>query len=495
MALMMRTSLILLVLAAGLFHMPHRAEEGPRPLNVIFFLADDLGWRDLGSYHSPFYETPHLDALAAGGMKFTQAYSASQVCSPTRAAFLTGKYPARLAATDWFGAPGPEAPRWKKQNVMLLPASYHDQLSTNEFTLAKAFKEAGYAAYFLGKWHLGGEGSTPLDHGFDVNIGGTHRGGPYGRGRYFHPFDLPNIESSPGDYLPVRLAEEAINLIEQAGEKPFFMFYSFYSVHTPLMTRPELQSKYEAKAAMIEHEGPRFLPEPPRQARQAQDHAVYAGMVEAMDSAAGMIIEALERMNLSDRTVIVFTSDNGGLSTSEGSPTSNLPLRAGKGWFYEGGIRVPLIVHWPGLTQPGSATHTPVITTDFYPTLLEMAGLPLRPGQHLDGLSLAPLLRQSAVLPERPLFWHYPHYGNQGGSPGSAVRLGNYKLIEFFEGNRLELYDLEEDPGEEQNLVRREPGRVQALRELLKDWREQTGARYPTTNPDYDAARGRQDRE
>jgi arylsulfatase A-like enzyme len=491
----MRTLFVLLPLLALSLTAPFaiRAEKLNRPPNIIVFLADDLGWSDLRSYGSTFHDTPHLDQLAADGMRFTQAYAASQVCSPTRAALLTGKYPARLATTDWFGAPGPEAPRWRTQNTMLLPAPANDRLPSTELSIARAFKQAGYATFFLGKWHLGGEGSGPTDHGFDLNIGGTAQGGPYGRGRYFHPFDLPNLDSQPGDYLPARLAGEAVKLIRQSGDEPFFMYYSFYSVHTPLMTRPELQEKYEARAKEIQHHGPRFIPEPPRQARQVQDHAVYAGMVEAMDAAVGSIREALQDLDLARNTIILFTSDNGGLSTSEGSPTSNLPLRAGKGWFYEGGLRVPLIVCWPGVTRPASISHTPVITTDVPPTLLEMAGLPPRPEQHLDGKSLTPLLRQAGPIPDRPLFWHYPHYGNQGGSPGSAIRLGPFKLIDFFEG-KIELYNLEQDPGETNDLFQSEP-LAATLFEQLQQWRKSTGARLPTPNPDYDPARGRQDRQ
>jgi arylsulfatase A-like enzyme len=460
------------------------AEEGKKPLNFLFILVDDLGWRDLGCFGSTFYETPHIDRLAGRGMRFTNAYAACPVCSPTRASIVSGKYPARLAATDWFGAPQPDgvARHWTRHKP-LLPASYCEHLPLEEVTLAEALKEAGYATFFAGKWHLGGQGFHPEEQGFDVNKGGHRRGSP--PGGYFAPYRNPKLDDGPeGEHLPDRLADESVRFIGEVGDKPFLLYLSFYSVHTPLQTRGDLKKKYEAKAKAAAHEGPRFLPEGERKARQVQDHAVYGGMVEAMDSAVGKVAAALEKKGLMENTAIVFMSDNGGLSTSEGSPTSNLPLRGGKGWLYEGGIREPMFVVWPGSVRPGSVCHTPVTSTDFYPTLLGMAGLPPRPGQHVDGKNLVPLLREDGTIDRDAIFWHYPHYGNQGGSPGGAVRAGDWKLIEFFEDGRLELYNLKDDIGEKRNVVGDRPEMAQKLHARLKAWRRETGARMPARNPD-----------
>ena len=267
------------------------------------------------------------------------------------------------------------------------------------------------------------------------------------------------------------------------GSQPFLLYLSFYSVHTPLQAKPELIAKYEEKRKGVHYEGPLWKPEGERMARQVQEHAVYAGMIESMDTAVGRVLGTLDRLGLADRTAVFFMSDNGGLSTSEGSPTSNVPLRAGKGWLYEGGIREPMIVKWPGVARPGSVCSVPVISTDFYPTILDMAGLPLRPTQHVDGVSLVPLLRQTGGISREALFWHYPHYGNQGGSPGSAVRAGDWKLIEFFEDGRLELYNLKDDLGEQHNLAAEQPGKTAELHRMLTDWRQAVGARLPKPNP------------
>lgn len=346
-------SLRLLALATALGMAAAVEADEPAGPNVVFFLVDDLGWRDLGCFGSTFYETPHADRLARDGMRFTSGYAACPVCSPTRASILSGKYPARLATTDYFGAAQPDA--WKR-NTLLLPAAYSERLPREETTLAEAFHAAGYATFFAGKWHLGPEGYWPEDQGFDVNRGGCERGGPYGGNKYFSPYGNPRLaDGPPGEHLPDRLATETVKFIESHRDGPFFAYLSFYSVHTPLMARPDLQAKYAEKAKRLEATGPAWLPEGTRQVRQVQNHAVYAGMVEAMDSAVGKVLDALDRLRLAERTVVVFMSDNGGLSTSEGSPTSNVPLRAGKGWMYEGGIREPMIVRWPGVTRPGSA--------------------------------------------------------------------------------------------------------------------------------------------
>jgi len=478
-------ALVLISAIVSATHVLRADQPTSAPLNFVFFLVDDLGWKDLGCYGSSFYETPNVDALAARGMRFTNAYAACPVCSPTRASIMAGKYPARMGTTDYFGAPQPDTLRRReKYDKPLLPARYLDRLPHAEVTLAEALKQAGYATFFAGKWHLGPEGFWPEDQGFDVNRGGITRGGPYGPGKYFSPYGNPRLKDGPpGEHLPQRLASEAVKFLRDHREKPFLLYFSFYLVHTPLMTRPELNAKYESKATTVEHEGPRFMPEGRRRARQVQDHAVYGGMVEAMDDAVGSVTKALDELGLTDNTAIIFMSDNGGLSTSEGSPTSNVPLRAGKGWLYEGGIREPMIVVWPGRVRAESTCDVPVISTDFYPTMLAMAGLPPRPKQHVDGLSLLPLITESGSIQRDAIYWHYPHYGNQGGSPGSAIRAGDWKLIEFFENGRTELYNLRDDIGEMRNLAAQHPQRVKALHDKLKRWREQVGAKLPTHNP------------
>ena len=456
--------------------------DSNRP-NFVFFLVDDLGWSDLGCYGSSFYETPSVDRLAASGERFTDAYAACPVCSPTRASIMAGKYPARLNTTDFFGASQPDG--WRR-NTRLLPAAYAERLPHEEVTIAEALKEANYATFFAGKWHLGPEGFWPQDQGFDVNRGGITRGGPYGGGRYFSPYGNPRLEDGPqGEHLPDRLAREAVQFIEEREGEPFLVYLSFYSVHTPLMSREDLKEKYQAKkreAGLAASWGEEHA----RKVRLVQEHAVYAGMVEAMDEAVGKLLDALDRLGLADNTVVFFMSDNGGLSTSEGHPTSNLPLRAGKGWLYEGGIREPMLVRWPGVTEPGSVCSVPVISTDFYPTMLEMAGLPPRPKQHVDGVSLAPLLRERKVPERDAIFWHYPHYGNQGGAPGGAIRSGDWKLIEWYETGRLELFNLEDDPGEQHDLAGRHPEKAEELRARLAAWRTATDARMPGENRAFD---------
>ena len=450
------------------------APAAPKP-NFVFILIDDMGWTDAGCCGSKFYETPHIDRLAAQGMRFTSGYAACPVCSPTRASIQTGKYPARLHLTDWI--PGAVKGR-------LLPADYLTHLPLEETTIAEALKPAGYATRFLGKWHLGGAAYFPDQQGYDVNLGGCEQGYPPS---YFSPYKIPTLpDGPPGEYLTDRLADEAVQFIEASKDKPFFLFLSHYAVHTPLQGKAPVIAKYQAKAAALPPcAGPRFVPEGRRTARQVQDHPVYAAMVASVDDAVGRVMAKLDELKLTDRTIIIFTSDNGGLSTSEGSPTANVPLRAGKGWLYDGGIREPLIIKWPGATRPGSVCDEPVISTDFYPTMLVMAGLPLRPEQHRDGVSLEPLLRGTGTLGRPALFWHYPHYGNQGGSPGGAVRAGDWKLIEFYEDQRVELYNLRDDIGEKNNLAAKQPEKAAELRQRLHDWRQSVNANMPKPNPGY----------
>jgi len=451
---------------------------GAERRNFVFLLVDDLGYMDIGANNpKTFYETPNVDALAASGMRFTQGYAACPVCSPTRASILTGKYPVRTGITDYI--PG-------MRNAKLRSAPNADRLPLEEITFAEALKAKGYATFFAGKWHLGPEGYWPENQGFDVNKGGTDRGGPYGGNKYFSPYGNPRLEDGPpGEHPPDRLATETVKFIEANRDRRFLAYLSFYSVHTPLMARPDLKAKYEAKAKTLHHDGPRWGREREREVRWVQDHAVYAGMVEAMDQAVGKVLAALDRTGLAQRTVVFFMSDNGGLSTSEGHPTSNLPFRAGKGWLYEGGIREPWIIRAPGITAPGSVCDTPVISTDFYPTILELAELPLNPQQHRDGVSLVPLLKGGRLRRDAPLFWHYPHYGNQGGAPSGAVRDGDWKLIEWFEDGQLELFHLADDPGERNNLATTNPAKARELHAKLVAWRHELNALMPTPNPDW----------
>jgi arylsulfatase A-like enzyme len=455
--------------------------------NFLFILVDDLGWTDLGSFGSPFYETPNIDRFSENAMKFTQAYAACPVCSPTRASIMTGKYPARLNTTDWFGAPQPYnvEKHWTRDKP-LIPAEYIEHLPLEEVTIAEILKENGYSTFFAGKWHLGGEGFYPEDQGFDINKGGWERGGPYGPGKYFTPFGNPKLEDGPeGEHLPDRLAQETINFISMHKNDPFFAYLSFYSVHTPLIGRTDLVEKYQIKSETIDFSSEEFIPINNNEWRQVQNHAVYAAMVEAMDLAVGRVLNALDSLGISENTIVFFMSDNGGLSTSEGHPTTNLPLKAGKGWLYEGGIREPMIIRWPGVSKPNSICDYPVTSTDFYPTILEMANIPFMPDHHIDGISMAPLLKGKEKLSRDAIFWHYPHYGNQGGSPGSAIRSGNYKLLEYFEDGHLELYDLDNDIGETENLIDSRSEIADSLYEQLKKWRLEVKARYPSDNPAF----------
>jgi len=450
--------------------------------NFVFFLVDDLGWTDLGCFGSTFYETPNIDKLASQAMRFTDAYAACPVCSPTRASIMAGKYPARMDTTDYFGAVGPNHRRWKRKKV--LPAPYIDRLPLEEVTIAEALKEASYNTFFAGKWHLGKtEEFWPTKQGFDVNKGGHSAGGPYGPGKYFVPYGNPRLEDGPkGEHLPDRLATETAKFIKDNKDKPFLAYLSFYSVHTPLVSREDLKQKYQQKKERLSLKA-KWGTEGDRKLRLVQEHAVYAGMIEAMDLACGKVLDTLKELGIDDNTVVIFMADNGGLSTSEGLPTSNLPLRAGKGWLYEGGIREPMMIKWPGVTKPKSLCAEPVISTDFYPTMLEMAGLDPRPKQHIDGVSLVPLLKGKKSLDREAIYWHYPHYGNQGGFTGGVVRMGDYKLVENYTESSIELYNLKNDIGEKNNLAEKMPKRTAKLKAMLENWRKEVDAKMPTPNP------------
>jgi arylsulfatase A-like enzyme len=450
--------------------------------NIIVILIDDLGWRDLGCYGSTFYETPQLDRLAAQGMRFTDAYAAAPVCSPTRASLLTGKYPATVGVTDWIGGHGVGR---------LCDVPYFSHLPRQEVSLARALHEGGYRTWHVGKWHLGSRLTWPTQHGFDVNIGGCEWGHPP---TYFSPYGCPTLADGPaGEYLTDRLTDEAIALVESEDERPFFLNLWHYAVHTPIEAPEHLVRKYEEKAERLgldaidpfEDGGPMpawHLADQRIRRRTVQSDPAYAAMIENLDWNIGRLLAALERTGAAENTLVIFTSDNGGLSTSHGSPTSNTPLAEGKGWMYEGGVREPLIARWPGVVPAGSTCDEPVTSPDFYPTLLTVAGLPPRPEQHVDGTSIDPLLRGGAMTRE-PLFWHYPHYGNQGGTPAAAVRAGDLKLIRFFEDDHVELYDLRADVSEDNDLSATEPAATKRLSRMLDEWLERVRALIPAPNP------------
>lgn len=450
--------------------------------NFVFFLVDDLGWADVGFNGSKFYETPNIDRLAQQGMRFTDAYAASPVCSPTRASILSGKYPARMQTTDWFGAPQPDT-IYSDPTMMfklLKPAPYVEHLPLSEITIAEAMKACGYKTFIAGKWHCGDEGFYPEDQGFDINKGGWEAGSPVGG--YFAPYVNPRLEQGPeGEYLTDRLAAETVSFINQNRDEPFLVYLSFYAVHIPLQAKQDMIQKYKIKARKLGWPC-QFTLKDGCLVRQVQGNATYAAMIESVDQAVGRVLDTLDELGLAENTVIIFMSDNGGLSTAEGWPTSNLPLRAGKGWLYEGGVREPMIIKWPNVTTPSSTCRTPVTSTDFYPTILEMAGLPLMPQQHMDGESLVPLLKQSGTLKRDAIFWHYPHYGNQGGQPAAAVRAGDWKLIEFFEDGRLELYNLKDDIGEGHNRAKEMPEKVAELQTTLHQWFITVDAQMPGPN-------------
>ncbi|MGE9271289.1 MAG: sulfatase [Verrucomicrobiales bacterium] len=445
-----------------------------RPPNVVVFLVDDLGYMDIGANNpNCFYETPEVDALAKSGMRFTNGYAANPVCSPTRYSLMTGKYPSRVDATNFFVG---------KRAGMFRPAPLTPHMPLEEVTLAEALKEQGYATFFAGKWHLGEtEEYYPQNQGFDVNVGGYSKGGPYSGKQYFSPFKNPQMKDSPpGDHLPDRLARDTASFIKEHADQPFLAYLSFYSVHTPLQGRPDLVKKYEEKAKAIE--GPEFaeeeqvLPEKrPRKVRILQKHAVYAAMVEAMDQAVGKVLKQLEESGIADHTIVVFTSDNGGLSTSEGSPTSNLPLRGGKGWVYEGGIREPWIVRYPGVTEPGKVSEEMICSIDLFPTLVSAAGGTIE--HEVDGVDLTPVLK-GEEMEERALYWHYPHYSNQGGIPGGAIREGDFKLFERYEDGRVHLYDLKNDLGETTDIAAQHPERVSQMRAKLHAWYKEVDAKF-----------------
>lgn len=515
---------VLLILG---YLLPAAAAAAEHP-NVVFFLVDDLGWRDLGCYGSTFYDTPNIDQFAAESVRFTQAYATCHVCSPTRASIMTGKYPARLHLTDWL--PGRrEFPFQKLKN-----AEIHQYLPLEEITIAEALKQHGYRTAHIGKWHLGEDPHGPLAQGFDVQIPRWNKGWP--KAGYHAPFQLDGLEDQPGDYLTNRLTDEAEKFIETNKDEPFFLYLSHFAVHDPIQGREDLVRKYQDKLAQKQSPcGPAFvlegnpddpqplssedlenrlkkpawsgfkvLPERTVKIKQQQDNVQFAAMVESVDESLGRIREKLKSLKLDDNTIVILFSDNGGMSAANfGNPnrrissdqldkafsTSNLPLRGAKGWLYEGGIREPLIIHWPQQGQQGTVCDVPVISTDFYPTILEMAGLSFQPEQHVDGVSLVPLVKGAGNLDREAIFWHFPHYSNHGmQSPGGAIRAGDYKLLEYFENNSVQLFNLREDIGEQHDLSRSEPEKAAELRAMLQAWRESVSARKLEPNPNFQPA-------
>jgi arylsulfatase A len=446
------------VLSAG------AADGGAGKPNVVLILADDLGWTDLGCYGSDLYGTPNIDRLAREGMKFTQAYSACTVCSPSRASLMTGKYPARLRVTDWIPGRPPANPK-------LLVPDWTKHLPHEETTLAEVFKAAGYATASIGKWHLGNETHFPKTHGFEVNIAGTQLGSP--TSGYFAPWKISTIpEGTDGEYLTDRMGIEAATYVRGHAQHPFFLYLPHFAVHTPIQAPKELTEKYRA----LVKPGARHT------------NPTYAAMIESMDTAIGRVLTALEEQKILDRTIVIFTSDNGGHLPT----TSNAPLRVGKGSCYEGGTRVPLIVRWPGVVAPGTVSEVPAITPDLFPTLLAMTGVTGTSAHRPDGESLEPVLRGRGGLRRDALFWHYPHYQlyQQGGTvPYGAIRMGDFKLIEFYDGKPTELYDLREDIGEQHNLAPAMPDKMRELRRRLDRWRRDVGAQMPSPNPGYDASK------
>ncbi len=452
--------------------------------NVLFILVDDMGYGDLSCTGSRFYETPNIDRLASESMSFQAAYAACPVSSPSRAAIMTGKYPARINLTDYI--PGNQAygPH-KNQKLSSLPFKHHLDLS--EITIAKAFMEGGYSTFFAGKWHLGESWQYyPTAFGFEVNVGGNSSGHP--RGGYFSPYKNPQLSDGPkGEYLTDRLTDETINYIRAVRDKPFFAFLSYYAVHAPLQASQEKIEKYKRKALNANLKTSSLVKDGETCYKLSQDCAEYAAMIEHLDENIGRLLDVLEELKLNENTIVIFTSDNGGVATGNGRnviATSNYPLRSGKGYLYEGGIRVPLFIRWQNQIVP-SYCQEPVIGTDMYPTLLDLCGLPLLPNQHIDGASLKPLLT-GGQLDREAIYWHFPHYsGGLGGRPSSAIRMGDYKLIEFFEDFHVELYDVTHDVSEKKDLSKDKPDLKDCLLRKLNLWRRQVGALYPINNSYY----------
>ncbi|MHC4584719.1 MAG: sulfatase [Planctomycetota bacterium] len=463
--------------AAILPHLAFCDDETSRRPNIVFILVDDLGWSDVGCYGSDLHETPNIDRLARQGMRFTDAYAAAPVCSPTRASIMTGKYPARLHMTIWY-----ESSVNPPKNRRLIPPVTQGNMPHEQVTIAEVLKKAGYFTAHVGKWHLGNASHYPETQGFDVNIGGTFWGAPT---TFFYPYGgpsrwggefryVPHLEfGSEGEYLTDRLTDEALRVIDKSKDKPFFLNLCYHTVHTPIEGKPDLVEYYKKKVKPSMH----------------HQNYEYAAMVHSLDENIGRILAKINELGINDNTVVIFFSDNGGYINryETKAVTDNYPLRSGKGSLYEGGTRVPLIVRWPGVTKAGSLCGYPVISTDFYPTILDMTGLSGIPKHNadMDGLSLVPLLKNPTVgLKRKALYWHYPHY-YPTTSPVSSILQGDWKLIEYFEDKRIELYNLKKDIGETNNLAEKMPNKTEELRKRLHSWRKAVDAQMPVTNPKY----------
>lgn len=445
--------------------------------NVLFILVDDLGWKDLSCYGSSFYETPNIDRLASMGSRFTQAYSAHPVCSPTRAAIMTGKHPTRLNITDWIPGQDP------RDKILLGPSDLHE-LALEENTIAETLQKQGYKTFFAGKWHLGDTGFSPEDQGFEINKGGHDKGSP--PGGYYSPYDNPKLEDGPiGEQLTDRLTDESLHFIQQNQQNPFLLYLSYYTVHTPIQAHRDHLPKFQNKKKTIKDTLAMKVKEGGGYTVQNQYNADYASMVYALDKNIGRLIDQLEKDNLLDNTLIIFTSDNGGLSTLEkehrNAPTSVMPLRAGKGWVYEGGIRVPLIIKTPK-NKKAKVIDLPAVSMDFYPTILDYTQLALQPQQHRDGISLKPLLEGETDKTHTQMVWDFPHYHGSGWTPGRAMRSGPWKLVYFFENHHYELYHILKDQGEQTNLAIQEEAKLNEMKKLLNQWAKEMGAKSPTKN-------------
>ncbi len=461
-------------------------KKATSPPNILFIVVDDLGHRDLSSTGSDFYETFNIDRIAEEGTRFTQGYSNSSVCSPSRASLLTGLYPTVHGITDWIGAK--KGIEWRKmgRKTKLLPSDYEKHLPFKLITLPEVFKSMQYKTFFAGKWHLGSkeQESLPTNHGFEINKGGYHRGGPY-TGGYFSPFNNPFLEDKiqeKGMTLSMKLAQETANFIRANFDKPFFAYLSFYAVHAPIQTSKDKWLKYQKKAVDqgILDEG--FEMEKRLPIRIKQDNPVYAGLIEQTDEAVGYVLNTLDSLKLDDKTIIVFVSDNGGVSSGDDYATSNLPLRGGKGYQWEAGTRIPFLIKAPNIKNTVKIVNTPVMGADLFPTLLELAGL--ENPYNVDGKSLVPLLKDE-VFGERSLYWHYPHYGNQGGDPCAIIRNGDWKLIHYFEDGKNELYNLSMDMGETNNILNQFPQQGLDLKNDLDKWLSKTYAKIPMIDPKY----------
>ena len=446
--------------------------KAEKKMNFIFILVDDLGWNNLGCFGSPFFETPYLDQLSKSSMKFTQAYAAHPVCSPTRAAIMSGKNPARIKITDWIPGMGDKKGKLNTPKIL-------KHLPQEEVTIAEALKNKGYKTFYAGKWHLGGhEGYLPTDQGFDTNYGGGHYGGP--PGGYYAPWKNEHMptKGKDGEYLTDHLTDRSIEFMKENKDNPFFLYLSYYNIHTPIQPCKRHMDYFKSKKNIP---AKKLVKEHNAMSRVSQDNLELASMIYAMDENVGRLVKKVKELGLDENTVIIFTSDNGGLATkSKGGPNSVYPLRGSKGWCYEGGIRIPTMIKVPGLTDKGAENDFPVVSMDFYPTILELAGMELMPKQHVDGISMVPLLKGKKSLDRQDILFHYPHYHGSTWTPGSAIRSGDWKLIEFYDFNKVELYNLKEDQGEQNNLAKKYPEKTKELLKRLKAIQKDNGAELPT---------------